>query len=126
MPFRNGNILAIAASWAEVIGATSLVVGAVEEDSSGYPDCTVEFYKKFSAAISEGTRPSTTLSIDTPVITMNKAEIVKRGLELEAPMHLSWSCYVGQEEACGKCESCTLRLRGFAAAGVVDKIPYAK
>ncbi|MBT3317424.1 7-cyano-7-deazaguanine synthase QueC [bacterium] len=126
VPFRNGNILAIAASWAEVIGATSLVVGAVEEDSSGYPDCTVEFYKKFSAAISEGTRPSTTLSIDTPVITMNKAEIVKRGLELEVPMHMSWSCYVGQEEACGKCESCMLRLRGFAAAGVVDQIPYAK
>jgi 7-cyano-7-deazaguanine synthase len=125
VPFRNGNILAIAASWAEVIGATSLVVGAVEEDSSGYPDCTVEFYRKFSDAISEGTRPDTKLCIETPVIKMDKAMIVKRGLELKAPMHLSWSCYTGQIEACGQCESCRLRLRGFESAGVVDQINYA-
>lgn len=126
VPFRNGNILAIAASWAEVIGASILVVGAVEEDSSGYPDCTIDFYEAYAKAIKIGTKPGFDISISTPVIKMNKAEIVARGIEIEAPMHLSWSCYVGQEKACGTCESCQLRLRGFEQAGAVDQIPYDK
>ena len=124
VPFRNANILAIAAAWAEVIGASALFIGAVEEDSSGYPDCTAEFYRRFAAAAEAGTRPETTLAIRTPVIELDKAGIVRRGLELEAPLHLSWSCYTGNETACGKCESCALRLRGFARAGAVDPIPY--
>ncbi|MDO9170322.1 MAG: 7-cyano-7-deazaguanine synthase QueC [bacterium] len=125
VPFRNGNLLAIAASWAEVIGAQALVIGAVQEDGSGYPDCTEAFYRAFAAAIDAGTRPQTRLEILTPLIHLDKAAIVRRGLELGAPLHLTWSCYVSQERACGRCESCQLRLRGFARAGATDPIPYA-
>jgi 7-cyano-7-deazaguanine synthase len=124
VPFRNGNLLAIAASWAEVIGAQALVIGAVQEDGSGYPDCTEAFYRAFAAAIDAGTRPQTRLEILTPLIRLDKAAIVRRGLELGAPLHLTWSCYVSQERACGRCESCRLRLRGFARAGATDPIPY--
>jgi len=125
VPFRNAHILCVAVSWAEVIGAGTLFIGAVEEDGSGYPDCTADFFEKFNRAASAGTRPDTELTIHTPLITMDKSAIVRRGLELGAPLHLTWSCYTGEHEACGQCESCRLRLRGFAAAGVDDPIRYA-
>jgi len=124
VPFRNANILAMAVSWAEVIGAVRVFIGAVEEDSSGYPDCRESFIDAFNGAIREGTRPNSGIRVEAPLLHLNKGEIVRRGLELGAPLHLSWSCYQGEEAACGTCESCILRLRGFAAAGATDPIPY--
>jgi len=124
VPFRNANILAIAVSWGEVIGARALFIGAVEEDGSGYPDCTAEFYAAFAAVVATGTRPETRLEIRTPLLTSNKADIVRRGLELGAPLSLTWSCYVEENEACGECESCLQRLRGFDLAGVEDPVSY--
>lgn len=126
VPFRNANILAIATSWAEVLGATALFIGAVEEDSSGYPDCRAKFFEAFEKMIAVGTKPETSIRIFTPLIHLSKKEIVLRGTELNAPLHLTWSCYSSDEEACGVCDSCALRLRGFAQAGVVDKIKYAQ
>ncbi|HNR94308.1 MAG TPA: 7-cyano-7-deazaguanine synthase QueC [Kiritimatiellia bacterium] len=125
VPFRNAHMLATAASWGEVLGAKAIFIGAVEEDSSGYPDCRAAFYRAFEAAIEEGTKPETHMRIITPVITLNKAAIVKEGLRLGAPLHLSWSCYQSEDKACGVCDSCALRLRGFRQAGVEDPIPYA-
>lgn len=125
VPFRNANILAIATSWTEVLGAHVIAIGAVEEDSSGYPDCRKEFFEAFEGAIALGTRPETTIHIKTPVIDMSKADIVRKGLELEAPLHLTWSCYKREDLACGECDSCALRLRGFEQAGATDPIPYA-
>ncbi|MEZ4386491.1 MAG: 7-cyano-7-deazaguanine synthase QueC [Candidatus Krumholzibacteriia bacterium] len=124
VPFRNAHILCIGTSWAEVLGATALYIGAVEEDSSGYPDCRAAFYRAFQQAIDEGTRPQTRIRITTPLIALDKAAIVRRGLALGAPLPLTWSCYTESEAACGQCESCRLRLRGFARAGVVDPITY--
>ncbi len=124
VPFRNANMLAIAVSWAEVIGANAIYIGAVAEDSSGYPDCRVEFYQAFQNTINTGTKPGTHIQIRTPIIELSKAEIVKKGIELNAPLHLTWSCYRNEELACGTCDSCALRLRGFAQAGVIDPIPY--
>lgn len=124
VPFRNANILAIAVSWAEVIGANKIFIGAVEEDSSGYPDCREEFYKAFNKVIELGTKPNTNITIETPIIHKSKAEIVKIGVQLNAPFHLSWSCYKNEEKACGVCDSCILRLRGFEQAGFKDPIPY--
>lgn len=126
VPFRNANMLAIATSWAEVIGADSIFIGAVFEDSSGYPDCRPQFYDAFQQTMNEGTKPDTHIEIRTPIIHLSKAEIVKRGLELDAPLHLTWSCYRSNgPAACGTCDSCALRLRGFAQAGVADPIEYA-
>lgn len=124
VPFRNAHILAIATSWAEVLGAGALYIGAVEEDGSGYPDCRAAFFAAFQQAIDLGTRPTTRLAIRTPLIALDKGAIVRRGLQLGAPLHLTWSCYVDGEKACGVCESCRLRLRGFARAGAVDPIAY--
>ncbi len=124
VPFRNANILAIATSWAEVIGATHLFIGAVEEDSSGYPDCREEFFQAFNRVIELGTKPETHIEIETPIIHKKKWEIVKTGVALQAPLHLTWSCYQSEDEACGVCDSCALRLRGFQIAGVEDPIPY--
>ncbi len=124
VPFRNAHLLCIGVSWSEVIGAEALYIGAVEEDSSGYPDCRPEFYRRFAAASDAGTRPDTRIRICTPLIELDKAAIVRRGRELAAPLHLTWSCYVNEEAACGRCESCRLRLRGFAAAGLEDPISY--
>ncbi len=126
VPFRNAHLLSAAASWGEALGARAIFVGAVWEDSSGYPDCRPEFYRAFEEAIRRGTRPETDLRIVTPVIAMTKAEIVRRGRQLEAPFELTWSCYQAEDEACGACESCLLRLKGFAEAGVEDPIPYRK
>jgi 7-cyano-7-deazaguanine synthase len=125
VPFRNAHLLAIATSWAEVIGAERIYIGAVAEDSSGYPDCRPEFYEAFERAIRIGTKPETVISLVTPVIHLRKSEIVRRGLELGAPLHLSWSCYQAEDQACGECDSCALRLRGFREAGVRDPLPYA-
>jgi 7-cyano-7-deazaguanine synthase len=125
VPFRNSHLLAAAVSWAEVLGARQVVIGAVEADSSGYPDCRQVFYDAFTAVIRLGTRPDTDLELVTPVIGASKADIVRRGRELGTPFHLTWSCYREESRACGRCESCVLRLRGFAAAGLHDPIPYA-
>ncbi len=124
VPFRNANMLSIAVSWAEVIGAGSIYIGAVAEDSSGYPDCRPEFYTAFQQTIIAGTKPDTRIEIRTPIIELSKAEIVKKGIELNAPLHLSWSCYRSETLACGTCDSCALRLRGFSQAGINDPIAY--
>ena len=124
VPFRNAHLLSIAVSWAEVIGAVKIFIGAVEEDSSGYPDCRETFYQAFNKVIELGTKPETRVEIVTPLVHMKKAEIVKRGVELGAPLRLTWSCYQNSEQACGRCESCALRLKGFREAGVKDPIPY--
>ena len=124
VPFRDAHLLSAAASWGETLGARAIFVGAVWEDSSGYPDCRPEFYRAFEEAIRQGTRPETDLRIVTPVISMSKGEIVRRGLELGAPFEKTWSCYQAEDEACGACESCRLRLKGFAEAGAPDPIPY--
>lgn len=124
VPFRNAHLLTIAASWAEVTGANRIYIGAVAEDSSGYPDCRPEFYAAFQKTIEAGTKPETQIEIKTPVIYLTKAEIVRRGIELNAPLELTWSCYRAGERACGRCDSCALRLRGFANAGVADPIAY--
>jgi len=125
VPFRNANILAIATSWAEVIGATALYIGAVEEDSSGYPDCRDVFFRAFEQVIATGTKPGTDIRIHTPVIHHTKQRIVEEGSRMGAPLHLTWSCYRSEDLACGECDSCALRLRGFAQAGLADPIPYA-
>jgi 7-cyano-7-deazaguanine synthase len=124
VPFRNGNLIVIATSWAEVIGANRIYIGAVEEDSSGYPDCRESFYKALNRAIALGTKDETKIEIMTPIIHNSKGEIVKLGAELNAPFQYSWSCYRENEEACGTCDSCHLRLKAFREAGLVDPIPY--
>jgi 7-cyano-7-deazaguanine synthase len=124
VPFRNSHLLAAAVSWGEVINANAIYIGAVAEDSSGYPDCRPEFYAAFQNVIDLGTKPDTNIRIKTPVIQMKKSEIVRTGLEIGAPLDLTWSCYQASELACGNCDSCALRLRAFREAGVRDPIPY--
>lgn len=124
VPFRNAHLLSVATSWAEVIGGRYIYIGAVAEDSSGYPDCRPEFYDSFQTTIELGTKPSTKIQIRTPVIRMKKSEIVRLGRELKAPLELTWSCYARSDRACGQCDSCALRLRAFRNAGVLDPIPY--
>ncbi|HKF26498.1 MAG TPA: 7-cyano-7-deazaguanine synthase QueC [Candidatus Acidoferrum sp.] len=124
VPFRNAHFLSVAVSWAEAIGAGEIYIGAVEEDSSGYPDCRPEYYRVFQELIRAGTRPETEIKIVTPVIALKKNQIIRRGIELGAPLHLTWSCYQNAEEACGVCDSCLLRLQAFAEAGVPDPIAY--
>ncbi|HEX6186045.1 MAG TPA: 7-cyano-7-deazaguanine synthase QueC [Pyrinomonadaceae bacterium] len=125
VPFRNAHLLAAATSWAEVLGAVRVYIGAVAEDSSGYPDCRPEFYEAFQRVIEVGTRPETRIEIRTPVIHLRKSEIIRRGVSLDAPLRLTWSCYRAEERACGACDSCALRLRAFREAGLADPIPYA-
>jgi 7-cyano-7-deazaguanine synthase len=124
VPFRNAHFLAVAVSWAEVLGAGKIFIGAVEQDSSGYPDCRPAYYEAFNEVIKAGTKEGT-IEIVTPLIHLRKSEIVRLGLELSAPFDLTWSCYSRQDQACGVCDSCVLRLRAFAAAGASDPIPYA-
>ena len=124
VPFRNAHFLAVAVSWAEVLGAEKIFIGAVEQDSSGYPDCRPAYYDAFNQVIKAGTKEGT-IEIVTPLISLRKAEIVRLGLELGAPFDLTWSCYSRQDQACGVCDSCVLRQRAFAAAGAQDPIPYA-
>lgn len=124
VPFRNAHFLSVAVSWAEAMGASAVYIGAVAEDSSGYPDCRAEYYKVFQELVRVGTRPETLIEIVTPVITMKKSEIIRRGIELGAPLQLTWSCYQSEDRACGVCDSCLLRLKAFQEAGVPDPIPY--
>jgi 7-cyano-7-deazaguanine synthase len=124
VPFRNAHLLSIATSWAESMGARAVFIGAVWEDSSGYPDCRPEFYAAFERAIDLGTRPDSDIRIVTPVITLAKAEIVRRGHALGVPFEHTWSCYQADDVACGVCESCRLRLHAFATAGLADPLPY--
>ena len=126
VPFRNAHFLAAAVSWAEVIGAERIYIGAVAADSSGYPDCRPDYYQAFGQLVKLGTRPETCIEIVAPLIGMHKHEIVRKGIELGAPLHLSWSCYRNTEEACGTCDSCALRLRAFEQAGVEDPILYVQ
>ena len=125
VPFRNAHLLAVAVSWAEVLGAEKVYIGAVEQDSSGYPDCRPEYYRAFNEVVKTGTKEGT-IRVVTPLIAMRKREIVTLGLELNAPFDLTWSCYQCEDRACGVCDSCVLRLRGFREAGAEDPIPYAE
>jgi 7-cyano-7-deazaguanine synthase len=125
VPFRNAHLLSVATSWAEVLGAAKIFIGAVWEDSSGYPDCRPEYYEAFNRVIRAGTRPSTNITIETPLIHLSKKEIVRKGAELGVPFALTWSCYRDSEAACGVCDSCALRLRAFQQARIADPIPYA-
>ncbi len=124
VPFRNANILSACVSWAEVISAEVVFIGAVYEDASGYPDCRPQFFQAFEKMVDVGTKPETKIKIETPIIYLSKAEIVNEGVELDAPLHLTWSCYQNEDEACGVCDSCAYRLRGFQQAGVEDPITY--
>jgi 7-cyano-7-deazaguanine synthase len=124
VPFRNAHFLAVAVSWAEVLGAHRIFIGAVEQDSSGYPDCRPAYYQAFNEVIRRGTRPETRIEICAPLIGWSKAEIIRKGVELGAPLHLTWSCYQSSDLACGSCDSCALRLRAFAQACVADPIAY--
>ena len=124
VPFRNAHFLSAAVSWAEVLGAKTVFIGAVEQDSSGYPDCRPAYYDAFNRLIETGTKDGD-IRVETPLIRMRKSEIVRLGVELGAPFHVSWSCYSGETVACGICESCVLRLRAFRDAGAVDPLPYA-
>jgi len=124
VPFRNAHFLAAAVSWAEVLGASKIYIGAVEQDSSGYPDCRPAYYRAFNQVIKAGTKEGS-IEVVTPLIAMRKAEIVRLGLELGAPLDLTWSCYSREDRACGVCDSCVLRLRAFQQAGAVDPLPYA-
>jgi 7-cyano-7-deazaguanine synthase len=126
VPFRNAHFLSVGVSWAEAIGAGAIYIGAVAEDSSGYPDCRPEYYRVFQELIRAGTRPETQIEIVTPVIAWKKSEIIRKGVELGAPLHLTWSCYQNEEEACGVCDSCLLRLRAFSEAGIPDPIRYRR
>lgn len=126
VPFRNAHILSIAVSWGEVLRAQTIFIGAVEEDSSGYPDCREIFYQAFNTVIEHGTKPDTKIQIITPLIHLKKPQIVRKGMELNAPLYLSWSCYQREDVACGVCDSCALRLRGFQLAGIEDPLPYAQ
>ncbi len=126
VPFRNAHFLSVAVSWAEAIGAEAVYIGAVAEDSSGYPDCRPEYYRAFQELVRTGTRPETNIEIVTPVIKLKKSEIIRRGVELGAPLHLTWSCYQSEDAACGVCDSCLLRSRAFGEAGVADPIPYRR
>jgi 7-cyano-7-deazaguanine synthase len=126
VPFRNAAILSVAVAWSEVIGAAKIFIGAVEEDGSGYPDCRLSFFEAFEKAARLGTKPGNRITIEAPIIHMKKSEIVETGIRLKAPFHLTWSCYVESEIACGECESCYLRQKGFHEAGIEDPIPYKR
>ncbi len=126
VPFRNAHFLSIAVSWAEAMNTKAIYIGAVAEDSSGYPDCRPEYYRAFQNLIREGTRPETHIEIVTPVIGLKKNQIIRHGIELGAPLHLTWSCYQGEDLACGACDSCLLRLKAFAEAGIADPVPYRR
>lgn len=126
VPFRNAHLLCLGVSWAEVLHARTVYLGVVQEDSSGYPDCTEAFCTAFSEAVAAGTRPESGIRILTPVLHMDKPRIVRTGLDLGAPLHLTWSCYQREDVACGRCDSCVLRLNAFRKAGVSDPISYAK
>ena len=125
VPFRNTHIVSMAVSWAEVIGAKKIYIGAVEEDSSGYPDCRPEYYEALNNLIKVGTKDGD-ITVETPIIHMKKEQIIQKALDLKAPLKFSWSCYQNEDQACGVCDSCALRLRGFQKLGIEDPIAYAQ
>jgi len=125
VPFRNTHLLAAAVSWAEVLAARAVVLGCMEQDSSGYPDCRADYIEAFNRVVERGTRPGSGIQVEAPLMELDKKRVVQLGLELGAPLQHTWSCYTGERLACGRCESCRLRLRGFDEAGVTDPIPYA-
>ena len=124
VPFRNTHLLSVAVSWAETINANSIYIGAVQQDSPNYPDCRPEYYEAYNKLVEVGTKPSTNIEVITPLINMRRSDIVKKGMEIGAPLQLSWSCYERNDKACGQCQSCRLRLKAFEAAGFKDKIDY--
>ncbi|NIS75335.1 MAG: 7-cyano-7-deazaguanine synthase QueC [Deltaproteobacteria bacterium] len=126
VPFRNAHFLSIAVSWGEVKGATAAYIGAVEGDSSGYPDCRQSFIEAFNRAANEGTKPETRIVIKAPFVNLHKKDLVMMGVSMNAPLHLTWSCYGSEDIACGACDSCYLRLKAFEEAGIPDPIPYRK
>jgi 7-cyano-7-deazaguanine synthase len=126
VPFRNANILSIAVSWAEVIKAQKIFIGAVEEDSSGYPDCRKVFFDAYNKMIKYGTKNDFDIKIEAPIIHLSKKDIVLKSISMKSPLHLTWSCYKNNDVACGECDSCVLRLRGFRRAGKIDPIKYKK
>ncbi|MCI4397610.1 MAG: 7-cyano-7-deazaguanine synthase QueC [Acidobacteria bacterium] len=125
VPFRNAVLLSMAVGWAEIIGAGAVYYGAVSQDSSGYPDCRPEFISAFNVLVETGTKPETKIEVRAPLVNMTKAEIVQQAAALGLPLEATWSCYVRNDKACGACDSCALRLRGFSQAGMNDPIPYA-
>ncbi|MCP4265182.1 MAG: 7-cyano-7-deazaguanine synthase QueC [Candidatus Brocadiaceae bacterium] len=124
VPFRNTHLLSIAVSWAEVINAGAIYIGAIQQDDPDYPDCRAEYYDAFNRLVEVGTKPTTNIKVVTPLLNMSKAEIVKKGIELAAPLQLTWSCYERNDKACGHCQSCLIRLKAFEDAGFKDKIQY--
>ena len=124
VPFRNTHFLSIAVSWAEVILAKAIFIGAVAQDIPGYPDCSLEYYNVFNSLIDVGTKASTNITVLTPIIEMRKMEIVQKGVSLKAPLHLTWSCYKNDDIACSECNSCILRLEAFREAGIKDPVQY--
>ncbi len=124
VPFRNTHLLSIAVSWAEVINAGQIFIGAIQQDNPDYPDCRADYFDAFNKLVEVGTKPSTNIKVVTPLLNMSKAEIVKKGIELAAPLQLTWSCYERNDKACGKCQSCLIRLKAFQEAGFKDKIHY--
>ena len=124
VPFRNANILSAAVSWAEVLKAVAIYIGAVEEDSSGYPDCRRSFFDTFEEVIDSGTKPETKIKIVTPLISLSKKKIIEKGILLDAPLYLTWSCYKNEDVPCNECDSCALRERGFKLAGITDPLYF--
>jgi 7-cyano-7-deazaguanine synthase len=127
VPARNTVLVSLALAWAEALDAEAVYIGANCVDYSGYPDCRPEFVEAMRQVARVGTRRGAEgrpVDIVAPLLRMGKADIVRRGTELGAPLELTWSCYRGGVRACGRCDSCQLRLRGFADAGVVDPVPY--
>lgn len=124
VPFRNANILSIAVSWAEILCAHKIYIGAVEEDSSGYPDCRKEFFDAYNKMIEKGTKPGSCITVETPIIDLSKKDIVLKSIGMGSPLHLTWSCYKENDEACGECDSCMIRLKGFKNAGIEDPVKY--
>jgi 7-cyano-7-deazaguanine synthase len=124
VPFRNGIFLSIATAIAEKEGCDALAIGVVEEDSSGYPDCREHFIETFQNAANLGTKETTNITIEMPLVHLKKSQIVQEAIKLDAPLHLTWSCYQSEEKACGVCDSCRLRLHGFEQAGAIDPLDY--
>jgi len=126
VPFRNANLLSMATSYAEANDCSSIFIGAHSEDYSGYPDCRPEFFNAFQQVIEVGTKPETSIELVAPFVDWSKTGITERGLNLDVPYELTWSCYREEAPACGTCDACAYRLKAFQEAGVKDPIEYAE
>jgi 7-cyano-7-deazaguanine synthase len=127
VPARNIIFLSVAAGVCESVGAEAIYIGANAVDYSGYPDCRPEFFDSFREMLAAGTKAGAegrAIEIRTPILRLSKGDIVRKGKELNAPLHLTWSCYKGGGKACGRCDSCRLRLKGFREARYTDEITY--